>query len=126
MKYLLDTNIFLEILLAQTKEQVCKDFIQQNIADCALTDFSLHSIGVITFRQKKPDLFEQFCSEVLGHMALLSLPPVLFKILSEAHQHGLDFDDAYQFAASKANLLTIVTMDADFKRVEHLMPLLFL
>jgi len=47
MSYLLDTNIFLEILLGQDKKEVCKKFLETHIGEIFISDFSLHSIGVI-------------------------------------------------------------------------------
>ena len=47
--YLIDTNVFLEVLLAQEKKQICKDFLKVNIEKLNISDFSLHSIGVILF-----------------------------------------------------------------------------
>ena len=47
MSYLLDTNIFLEILLNQDKKEKAKMFIFDNIERLFISDFSLHSIGVI-------------------------------------------------------------------------------
>jgi len=50
--YLVDTNIFLEILLKQDKSKDCKDFLDKNMDQINITDFSLHSIGVILFQAK--------------------------------------------------------------------------
>jgi hypothetical protein len=44
--YLLDTNIFLEILLQREKSKAAKHlFIANPSSDLFITDFSLHSIG---------------------------------------------------------------------------------
>jgi len=51
--YLLDTNIFLEILLDQEKKSACQKFISKNSDKIAISDFSFHSIAVILFRYKK-------------------------------------------------------------------------
>ena len=48
--YLVDTNIFLEILLKQNKSESCKAFLDKNIGAISISDFTLHSIGVILFR----------------------------------------------------------------------------
>jgi predicted nucleic acid-binding protein len=45
--YFIDTNVFLEILLAQDKKDICKDFLNSNVENLSISDFSLHSIGVI-------------------------------------------------------------------------------
>jgi len=49
--FLIDTNIFLEILLEQEKKEDCKKFLNDHIGNLHITDFSLHSIGVILFKQ---------------------------------------------------------------------------
>jgi predicted nucleic-acid-binding protein len=36
--FLVDTNIFLEILLGQDKKEVCKRFLDKNIGDLSITD----------------------------------------------------------------------------------------
>ena len=56
--FLVDTNIFLEILLGQRKKEEAKKFLSENIGRLYITDFSLHSIGVILFKLKKPKVFE--------------------------------------------------------------------
>lgn len=53
MKYLVDTNIILEILLKQAKAEKCKVFLEKYFSECALSDFSLHSIGVLLFKIKE-------------------------------------------------------------------------
>lgn len=47
--YLADTNIFLEVLLAQDKRKECKNLLEENRGKLSISDFSLHSIGVILF-----------------------------------------------------------------------------
>ncbi len=72
--YLVDTNIFLEILPKQAKSQECKDFLDKNIDELNITDFSLHSIGVILFKQNEDDLFSKFLNDTLPKVNLTSLP----------------------------------------------------
>ena len=52
--YLIDTNIFLEILLKQDKSDLCKAILNKNIAELNISDFTLHSIGIILFKQCEP------------------------------------------------------------------------
>ena len=52
--YLLDTNIFLEILLQREKSKAAKHlFIANPSTDLFITDFSLHSIGCFPFPEKQ-------------------------------------------------------------------------
>jgi len=57
MTFLVDTKVFLEILLRRSKKESYKKFLDENIGNLNITDFSLHSIGVILFKYKKKELF---------------------------------------------------------------------
>ena len=117
--YLLDANIFLEILLQQEKKEKCKKFLTDHIGELHITDFSLHSLGVILFRLHKSGIFEEFIKDVLPNIKLLTLYTDLYEELSAVHQKiGLDFDDTYQYLVAKSNKLKIVTMDKDFEKVK--------
>jgi len=117
--YLLDTNIFLEILLNQEQKLACKEFINNNPDNLNISDFSLHSIGVILFRQNKAAAFSKFVSDIL--------PIIKSKTLS-VHGYGnlqlvrknmnLDFDDSYQYLIAKENDLALVTMDKHFENIQ--------
>ena len=76
--FLVDTNIFLEILLEQEKKEKCKQFLQDNADMLCMTDFSLHSIGVILFRFGKEKDFQKFIRDVLPKVNLLTLPLGLY------------------------------------------------
>lgn len=117
--YLIDTNIFLEILLEQEKSNECKDFLDKNIDSLNISDFTLHSIGVILFRQKEDQSFLRFISDTLIRVNLLSLPINKYKeVVIIKNNLGLDFDDSYQYSICRQFNLTLVTMDKDFKRVK--------
>lgn len=47
--YLIDTSVFLEVLLTQDKKEKCKKFLSDNLEELNISDFSLHSIGIILF-----------------------------------------------------------------------------
>jgi|SRR5580698_9612273 predicted nucleic acid-binding protein len=118
MNYLVDTNIFLEILLNQPGRKKCEAFLQSEKGAAWISDFTLHSIGVLLFRQKRPELFDKFAADTLSQLTILSLSEGGYAKLTEFHKkRGLDFDDAYQFAVALENKLAIVTQDRDFQRV---------
>jgi predicted nucleic acid-binding protein len=120
MNCLVDTNIFLEILLNQAGRKKCEAFLQGEKGAAWISDFTLHSIGVLLFRQKRPELFDQFAADTLPQFTILSLSEAGYAQLAEANtRHGLDFDDAYQFAVAQENNLTIATQDKDFQRVRN-------
>jgi len=55
--FLVDTNIFLEILLEQSKKEDCKKFLNHNIKSLNIKDFSLHSVGVVLFKYEREKAF---------------------------------------------------------------------
>lgn len=117
--FLVDTNVFLEILLVQDKKEDCKKFLDENIGNLHITDFSLHSIGVILFRYGKEDVFQKFVEDVLPNAELLSLPKELYgNVITARKKLNLDFDDAYQHNVAKHYGLKVATMDRDFERVK--------
>jgi uncharacterized protein len=121
MNYLVDTNIFLEILLNQAGRRKCEAFLQGEKGAAWITDFTLHSIGVLLFRQKRPELFNRFAADTLPQFSILSLGEASYSQLAGVNtQHGLDFDDAYQFCVANENNLSIATQDRDFQRVRNL------
>ena len=110
MNYLVDTNIFLEILLNQNGRQKCEEFLQVDQGAVWISDFTLHSIGVLLFRQKRTELFNQFVADTLPQFTVLSLGAAGYARLAEAHaRFGLDFDDAYQFCVAQENHLAVAT-----------------
>ena len=119
MTFLVDTNVFLEILLNRAKKESCKRFLEKNIGELSITDFSLHSRGVILFRYNKKDLFIDFIKDVMPKVDLLSLPLRNYPdLLDVSKSSGLDFDDAYQYCVAECYSLKLATLDSDFKKVK--------
>jgi uncharacterized protein len=120
MKLLIDTNIFLEIFLSQAQAQLAKDFLANpENYELYLSDFSLHSIGVILLRKNLPQLFQQFLTDVIssGNVGVIYLlASDLSEVAKTAQTLGLDFDDAYQYLAAEMYDLTIISFDSDFDK----------
>jgi predicted nucleic acid-binding protein len=126
MTFLVDTNVFLEILLSQDKKEHCKMCLNDNIGILNITDFSFHSIGVILFRYAKEDIFQKFIEDVIPNIQLVSLPIILYmEVINAKRNLNLDFDDAYQYSTAKYYELTVATMDKDFKKIKDV-DILFL
>jgi predicted nucleic acid-binding protein len=120
MNYLVDTNVFLEILLNQNGRRKCETFLQGEKGAAWISDFTLHSIGVLLFRQKRPELFDKFTADTLPGLTILSLSETGYSRLAEVNKrYGLDFDDAYQFSVARENNLAVATQDKDFQRVQR-------
>ncbi len=120
MRLLVDTNIFLEVLLAQTRANEAKELLGKNDThDFFISDFSLHSIGLILFRRNQADAFHDFLSDMItgaGTTVALLQPDEMSVVADHAANFNLDFDDAYQYAAAEKYDLTIVSFDRDFER----------
>ncbi|MEJ5308399.1 MAG: PIN domain-containing protein [Anaerolineae bacterium] len=122
MKYLLDTNILLELLLAQDRADEVKTFLQTiPPAELCLSEFSLYSLGIILFRRQHHREFLKMTKDLqdngiqLTRITANELP----NVASIAQQFSLDFDDAYQYAIAEKFNLTIVSFDHDFDRTKR-------
>jgi hypothetical protein len=120
--YLLDTNIFLEYILSRSRVDEVRDFFRRaDLTALHISDFSLHTIGVLYLREHKSREFIMFVDKdiIASGIRVLSLPPENFtKIAGAADRFHLDFDDAYQYAVAEQFGLSIVSFDKDFDRTE--------
>lgn len=118
--YLIDTNIWLELLLQQDKAGEVSNFFQAvDASSLAITDFTLYSIGIILTRLKKYEAFDDFVADTLEENSVNRIcldPEGLRRISSIQKQFSLDFDDAYQYVAATENGLTLVSFDTDFDK----------
>lgn len=118
IRYLVDTNVWLERLLDQEKSEIASRFFDLIPTDeLFVSDFSIHSIGVILSRLKKFDVFEKFIEDLFvnGQLELLSLNTIdLLDVITNIQKFKLDFDDSYQFSIAQKYDLTIITFDKDF------------
>ena len=115
--FLLDTNIWLERLLGQGQAEVVAELLDTlSPSDMCMTDFTLHSIGVICNR------LNQRVDDVLidAGVVLVSVPANQMKRVVEIIDlFRLDFDDAYQYVAAELEKATIVSFDQDFDKTEQ-------
>ena len=118
--YLLDTNIWLELLLQQDRAREVADFFQSvDASSLAMTDFTLYSIGIILGRLKKYEAFDDFIADTLEDNSVNRIclkSDGLKQISSIQKQYCLDFDDAYQYVAATENGMTLVSFDSDFDK----------
>jgi predicted nucleic acid-binding protein len=121
--YLVDTNIWLERLLDQARSEEVGNFLQRVSGDrIYLTDFTLHSIGIILLKLREPATFSGFVQDVLidGPARVVGLQPEdMAGLIGAAGNYKLDFDDAYQYAAAAKFDFVIVSFDSDFDRTER-------
>lgn len=119
MRYLVDTNIWLEVLLDQEKSEVASNFLENINSDLlAISDFSLHSILLILAKFKKFDQAILFLEDLINsEVIILSVyPKDMKKVIEVIKEYNLDFDDAYQYFLAKNYNLILVSFDKDFDK----------
>ena len=119
MKYLVDTNVWLEVLLEQERSDECKEFFQNLETNLiAISEFSLYSIGIILCRLNKDGLFENFLDDIMSSfISKIKLEMDDIKYLVQIRKkYNLDFDDAYQYVVAEKYSLTIISFDSDFDK----------
>ncbi|NJE60613.1 PIN domain-containing protein [Thermococcus sp. 21S7] len=120
--FLVDTNVFLEVLLEQANSKVAEEFLKKTPPELVhVSDFTLYSIGIIMTRAGKEEAFPGFVEDIImnGGFTILRLPPLEFRGLVDAMKRfNLDFDDAYQYRLAELYNLRIVSFDADFDGTE--------
>jgi hypothetical protein len=118
VRYLVDTNIWLERLLDQDKSEVVSKFLNLiSPEQIFVSDFSIHSIGVILSRLKKLDILEKFVKDLFinGQIEQVALGPEdLLGVVGNIEHFNLDFDDSYQLTVSQKYDFIIITFDKDF------------
>ena len=102
---LVDANVWLELLLDQERAGQVRDFLRAVPSDeLAITDFALHSVGVVLARNRRDDLFVRFISDLLVdtgvHYVSLDFADLMSVAESRERLH-LDFDDADQYVAAE-------------------------
>ena len=120
--YLLDTNVWLDRLLDQERSDDVGQLLSRTPSDrLFITDFALHSIGLVLARLGRLDAFGRFVQDLFmdGAVTLVRLVPEdMLELTNVVRRFSLDFDDAYQYVATLKHDLTLVSFDGDFDRTE--------
>jgi len=118
VRLLVGTNVFLELLLGQAKAQEARRLLERtDVHQLFVSNYALHSIGLILLRRRQAGIFRQLLSDVAAGMTMVSLAlEELQEVIDAAANFNLDFDDSYQYATANKLGLTIVSFDADFDR----------
>ena len=121
--YLVDTNVWLERLLDQARSDEVGRFLDAVASDeLLMSDFTLHSIGIILDRLGQRSALPQFVDDLFvhGEVTLVSVPPEgMGDLVTLMEQFSLDFDDAYQYVAAERSTAVLVSFDSDFDRTER-------
>ncbi|MEP6514301.1 MAG: hypothetical protein ABJA79_10545, partial [Parafilimonas sp.] len=74
-RYLIDTNIFVEILLNQQKSALCASYLAMHQHESVISDFSLHSIAIICTTKSLHNAFSKFLADILPVLAVIYIEP---------------------------------------------------
>jgi predicted nucleic acid-binding protein len=123
--YLVDTNIFLEILLARPRKEECKKLLSQlrdGKKTGLVTDFTVHSIIVTMDSLNKLAELRTFLSSLTAYKGLHVHNTNIIdeiKAIQIAIQNQLDMDDAVQYTiALNTNAEAIISFDKHFNNLK--------
>ena len=122
---LIDTNIFLEIILEQKQADECQavlDKIFTQHLPALITHYSIHSIAAILSHKKKEHAFADFIEslERMPSVHVYATTPQEEKLIAKkCRELKLDFDDALQYwAAQTGGCESILSLDSDFDQTD--------
>lgn len=126
---LIDTNIFLEILLDQEKSEECEELLfklDKLEEEFFVSGFALHSIEVIMTREGKKQDLKSFLKDIafLGVQRVNTTTLEEAEIVSLMKEKGLDFDDSTQYFICEKMDLNIISYDNHFDQtgIERVTP----
>jgi len=119
--YLIDTNIFLEILQEQEKCEECEILINKISKSDVLfhvSSFTLHSIEVIMTNSKKIEELRDFLYDIITSkiVRIETNTNDELKTLKTMKRLNLDFDDAMQAYLCEGYNLKIISYDKHFDK----------
>lgn len=119
--FLIDTNIFLEVMLARAKRKACIEFLESvktGREKAAVTDFTMYSIMVILHGRGKLRELDRFLRSLSAYKGLTLYATSLEDKLGAvelAINNEFDVDDAVQYASARSIAAkAIVSLDKDF------------
>jgi predicted nucleic acid-binding protein len=119
---LIDSNIWLEYLRGQERAAEVEDMLQRvSLAEMAMTEFTIGSIGLILTSNDLAPVFVRFVGDLLHENGVdrIFLTQWQMKgVVDAMDAFHLDFDDAYQYVAATSRSLQLVSFDTDFDRTD--------
>ena len=130
--YLIDTNIFLEILLGQDKCMECEamiNLISKSNELFYVSSFTIHSIEVVMTKNVKIAELLEFLSDIASSkiIRIETNSEDEMNALNAMAKLKLDFDDGLQYYACKKYNLKIISYDKHFDKtsIKRLEPTQF-
>lgn len=123
--YLIDTNIFLEVMLSRERNEECKELLRmlkEGRLEGIITDFTIHAIIVLLDRFKKLNALKSFLQSLTAYEGLYIYTTSLYgeiRAVELAAETGLDMDDSIQYyAALSVNAEAIISFDRHFDNLK--------
>jgi len=123
--FLIDTNIFLEVMLAQAKRKACTEFlnaVRTGKHKAAVTDFTMYSIMIILDGRGKLRELDRFLRSFSAYKGLTLYATSLedkVNAVELAANGEFDVDDAIQYASARSlRAKAVVSLDRDFDNRE--------
>lgn len=124
-KYLIDTNIFLEVMLSRRKKAECANFLRMlrdGRANGFVTDFSIHSMMIILENFKKREELKNFLKSLFGYRGLKVYSTSIHDEVTAVDicsENKLDLEDAIQYSAALSlGVDAILSLDKHFEDLE--------
>ena len=119
-RFLLDTNCFIQVVRQRPDAPQVLALLTGVPRDrLFITDYAVHSIGVIMRRFGQLAAYTAFLAQIgidQGIGTIVIPTADLGRLVAASASYNLDYDDAYQYAAAELHRLALVSLDADFDR----------
>lgn len=125
--FLIDTNIFLEVMLGRAKRKACIEFlnaVKTGGEKAAVTDFTIYSIMIILDARGKLRELDRFLRSLSAYKGLTLYATSLedkLEAVELAVSGEFDMDDAVQYASARSlGAKAIISLDRHFD--DHVIP----
>lgn len=121
--YLVDTNIFLELLLDQERADECQELLDaasSGEVSCVVTRFTVHAVeGMLGSKLDVTRTFLKNLENSIGIEVHATSIKEERQALRAADGNGLDFDDGIQYwMAREQDVDAIISFDTDFDNID--------
>lgn len=120
--YLIDTNIFLEVMLSRSRKEECKQLLRMlrdGKIKGTITDLTIHSIIVLLDRLNRLKELRTFLKSLSAYKGLYVYVTSIaeeLKAIKIAEETNLDMDDAIQYSSALSiKAKAIISFDKDFE-----------
>lgn len=118
MRFLLDSNVWLELILERAGAEAVRALVKEVPGRLlAVTHLSLDSVAMY-LTPKTPEKFERFLEDLIdAQVGIVHLPPTKIRqVLRTMAAFRIDYDDAVQVETAMCFDIQIVSFDSDFDR----------